>query len=119
MYWIPGMSVSLAVIGNCQAIGVADSLKRLVPDANVERIALSEVRSAQAVDEAAARIPGTDVVFSQYGDDVRFASLRRSAIEAKVGRFVPFPKITFLGFHPDMLFGYKPGGKTLSNGVAE
>jgi hypothetical protein len=100
------MQPSIAVVGNCQAVGVGNSLQRLLPNTKVQAIFLSRLRSGKEACEAAADdLRATDLVFLQFMDDERFPFLRRSELEQHVGQIIEFPRIAFRGFHPDMLIG--------------
>jgi hypothetical protein len=101
----------IVVIGTCQAIGVANCLRGLLPEAAIETLALSALRTKDQVDAAAASIPRADTVFSQYDDDAPFDSIRRSSLKPKVGDYIRYPKICFRGLQPDLLVKFTPGKK--------
>ena len=88
--------LTIAVHGNCQAIGMAQALRRLRPDAEVVSYVTSPKRPAEAMKVAEA-LEAADLVITQPtpGADHPLRTVAQA-------RRVEFPRIAFTGFHPDL-----------------
>ncbi|GEP11652.1 WcbI family polysaccharide biosynthesis putative acetyltransferase [Methylobacterium gnaphalii] len=94
----------IAVIGNCQARGVARSLEVLLPDAVVTLVPTGQLgRSVRTLRALAEGLADYDRVFSQpitgHFPDGGSAELLRLLPRARL-----FPAIVFAAFHPDMVY---------------
>ncbi len=87
-------ALRVVVFGNCQAYGVAQSLRRLLPDADVDCRPTIAPPSPSEVDAA-------DLVVGQPVEDPRHP-LSQTRLGALGRRFVAIPRIAFTGFHPDL-----------------
>lgn len=94
-------SLKIMVFGNCQALGVAQSLRRLLPDADVVGIVAPFRWSPDMIVEA-ERLATYDVVIGQRYNvpDHPFGQKRMADLGE---RFVAFPRFLFSGFHPDAM----------------
>ncbi|MFF8799849.1 MULTISPECIES: WcbI family polysaccharide biosynthesis putative acetyltransferase [unclassified Methylobacterium] len=94
----------IAVIGNCQATGVAQSLRLLLPAAEVETILLAGAgRRFGTVDRLAPHLQEHDFVFSHFFPVGFLAGGNVHALAARVPALRLFPTILFSGFHPDLV----------------
>lgn len=92
------------MIGNCQANGVAQSLRLLLPAAEVETILLAGLgRRFATVDRLARHLQGADLVFSHFFPDGFVAGGNVHALSERVPALRLFPTILFSGFHPDLV----------------
>jgi hypothetical protein len=96
------MSIRIAVIGNCQAPGVAEVLSRAIPDAQVEGGTIASMRSGQEIEAFASRLGEFDLVFTQPMEHDFLGPLRSSELQ-KTNTVVPFPAMGFGGYHPDFI----------------
>ena len=97
------MSARVAVIGNCQAIGVADCLRQLCPDAEVVAHSWGSIANAEQANALAENLPACDVVFSQFTKRLDYGDLRTSRLRELCPHALLFPKVIFTGFHPDLV----------------
>ncbi len=94
----------VGVLGNCQAQGVADSIKSFAPDVDITRHLLVGLHPADrtTTDRVVEDLLSCDVVFLQTLEDRRpeFRSLIMGLVDAHP-RAVRIPVFAFRGFHPD------------------
>ena len=94
----------IAVIGNCQARIVAQSLRVLVPDARVTDVPMGRLgKDHRSLKALAATLSGYDHVFSQafsgFFPDGGSVELLSALPRARL-----FPTIVFSAFHPDAIY---------------
>jgi Polysaccharide biosynthesis enzyme WcbI/Domain of unknown function (DUF4214) len=97
----------IAVIGNCQAAGVAASMRRMVPGAQVESYELIALRNGSPdrdPEEIARRISRYDAVFTQKHDLPQAGPLRTSRLLKRMRHVELFPAVSFDGLHPDATY---------------
>lgn len=94
----------IAVIGNCQAEGIAQSLRLLLPSARVDLLSVAGLaRNHETLDRLKDHLAGFDHVFSQFFPDGFVAGGNIHALAVGDTRYRLFPTILFPGFHPDMV----------------
>lgn len=95
----------IAVIGNCQAKGVAEAVRILVPGARVRLIPMSTLgKRRQGLDTFAATLGDCDHVFSQPFPTGFFSEGGSEALRERLPRMRLFPSIVFTAFHPDAVY---------------
>lgn len=95
----------IAVIGNCQARGVAEAVRILVPGARVRLIPMSALgRRTQGLDAFAATLDDCDHVFSQPFPAGFFSEGGSETLRERLPRMRLFPSIVFTAFHPDAVY---------------
>ncbi len=97
------MSTRVAIVGNCQAIGLAHCLRWLCPDIEVADRGWGMVRTSEQGDEAAAGLRGFDIIVTQKISNPLYGDLQTERLRERFDRFVLFPKLVFTGFHPDLV----------------
>jgi hypothetical protein len=97
------MNARVAVIGNCQALGLAHTLRWLCPDLEVEASNWSFVSGPEAADALASHICGHDIVISQITSQPAYSELRTWRLRTRARRLAIYPKVAFTGFHPDLI----------------
>lgn len=94
------------VVASCHAPGIATSLRRLYPDAEIKAFHVRAMKDTAAAERACEDV---DLVVTQLGDDAAEPNpFAPSRLRGKAGRVVSFPVITFTGFHPDIFLTPKP-----------
>ena len=93
----------IAVIGNCQARGVAEAIRILVPGVEVSTIPMSGLGRG-GLDAFAASLAPCDHVFSQPFPAGFFREGGSEALAARLPRLRLFPAIVFTAFHPDAVY---------------
>ncbi len=103
--WRPSAGTPrIAVIGNCQAEGVARSLRLLLPGAEVETILVAGLaRRFGTIDRLASHLRSADHVFSHFFPEGFVPGGNVHALAERVPRLRLFPTILFAGFHPDLV----------------
>lgn len=100
-----GHGPRIAVIGNCQARGVAEAVRILAPGARVRLIPMSTLgKRGQDLDAFAATLGACDHVFSQPFPAGFFAGGGSEALRERLPRMRLFPSIVFTAFHPDAVY---------------
>ena len=95
----------IAVIGNCQARGVADALRILAPGSRVQLIPMASLgKQARSLNAFAADLGPFDHVFSQPFPAGFFPEGGSEALQARLPRMRLFPSIVFTAFHPDAVY---------------
>ena len=97
------MTLRIAVLGNCQAPGLGQCLRRLSPGAVVTALSWGEIDSAEQAERTARDLLDHDIILSQFTKNPAFGALRTDRLADKARRFVVWPKIVFTGFHPDLI----------------
>jgi len=93
----------IAVLGGCQAHGVAHGLISLLPEAQVESFEAVVIRHHGRQAEVAAALRGYDLVFTQDLDP-GFGPFGTAALQAAHPRLRRFPLLAFTGYHPDLIY---------------
>ncbi|WP_244478386.1 WcbI family polysaccharide biosynthesis putative acetyltransferase [Methylobacterium sp. Leaf113] len=94
----------LAVLGNCQAEGVAQALQLLVPTARVALIPLGRLtRHYGTLDRLRTHLDAFDHVFTQFFPTGFVEGGNVHALAEGDPRVRLFPTILFPGYHPDMV----------------
>jgi len=95
----------IAVIGNCQAKGVAEAVRILVPGARVRLIPMSTLgKRERSLDAFAAALGDCDYVFSQPFPVGFFPEGGSEGLRERLPRMRLFPSIVFTAFHPDAVY---------------
>nr|WP_183503527.1 WcbI family polysaccharide biosynthesis putative acetyltransferase [Methylobacterium brachythecii] len=95
----------IAVIGNCQARGVARSLEVLLPEAAVTLVPTGQIsRRARTLRAFADGLARYDHVFSQPIAAGHFPDGGLAELLSLLPRARLFPPIVFAAFHPDMVY---------------
>lgn len=95
----------IAVVGNCQARGVAAAVEVLVPQARVTLMPLGRLRRDHASIEALMRTyAGFDHVFTQAVPPSFLPAGDYTRLDTLGARRVLYPTIVFPAFHPDMIY---------------
>ena len=91
------------MIGNCQAEGVAECLRLLVPGAAVETLPVARLGERFGhLDRLARHLAPADHVFAQFFPEGFVPGGNVHALSERV-RLRLFPTILFPGFHPDLV----------------
>ncbi len=112
------MTLSIGVVGNCQARGLQSILEKAVPGCRTVLVGDGWIFR---VDEAkrhqfAADLAACDVVFMQpWGQ--QFGPLSLEAIKAKTDKVVACPYLGFSGFFPDCTHVRLDGKQVMSSGI--
>lgn len=108
------------VIGNCQADGLGDWMRLLVPGAEVEAFSVAGVDPGDpaARETWRAMLDRSEVVITQIGPQhqTRFGVPSAEVLEAEGRRVLRAPWIMFRGLHPDCAFLFDKGA--IVNGAA-
>ena len=100
-----GSGPRIAVIGNCQARGVAEALRLLAPGARVRLIPMGEFgRRQRSLDAFAADLATCDHVFTQPFPAGFFPEGGSEGLLERLPRARLFPAIVFTAFHPDAVY---------------
>lgn len=92
--------MKIALVGNCQVVGMGEAFRTLFPKATVNAYHVRE--PSPHVDEITASLPGFDLVVSQILPSHGLPSLTIDRLrEMKIARLEMFPPFVFRGFHPD------------------
>ena len=95
----------IAVIGNCQAKGVAEAVRILVPGARVRLIPMSTLgKRERSLDAFAEALGDCDHVFSQPFPMGFFPEGGSEGLRERLPRMRLFPSIVFTAFHPDAVY---------------
>ena len=92
------------MIGNCQASGVAQSLRLLVPGARVDTIPIAGLAHAFGrMDRLVRHCARYDHVFTHFFPDRFLSGGSALTLVERLPRVRLFPTIVFPGFHPDQV----------------
>ncbi|WP_336485255.1 WcbI family polysaccharide biosynthesis putative acetyltransferase [Methylobacterium nigriterrae] len=95
----------IAVIGNCQARGVAQAMRLLAPTSPVRFIQMAWLKREHGhIDNLARTLAGFDHVYSQQFPGGLIPGGDVTALKALEPRLRLFPTIVFPAFHPDMVY---------------
>jgi hypothetical protein len=94
----------IAVFGICQAHGFAHALAHMLPEAEVQSFEAAIVRNQGQIATVADLLAGFDVVFTQRFTAGEMEQLATPALRARCRRLALLPRITFPGYHPDMIY---------------
>ncbi|KQT90631.1 hypothetical protein ASG59_01780 [Methylobacterium sp. Leaf466] len=99
-----GHGPSFAVIGNCQARGIAQAIRLLRPGSPVTYIPMGTLRRRYGTVEALAeQIAGHAHVYSQFVPPDLIPG-GTDALRVLDPRIVRFPTLVFQAYHPDMVY---------------
>ena len=96
------MTLSVAVIGNCQVGSMARCVQALLPDAHVKPISLAATVREQRADAMAKVATRADLILTQEFETAGLGPLMTSSLAALRPDLVRYPRIVFTGFHPDI-----------------
>jgi hypothetical protein len=105
----PAKPVRIAIVGNCQAVGLAAAATHMLPGAEVKtwHVGVNPKISDQ---ELLALLPGFDLIISQISDWDEHVPLRISLLRAQGLPVFYLPGLVFAGFHPDLTYIRGPNG---------
>lgn len=93
------------MIGNCQARGVAQAMRLLVPESPVRFIQMAYLKREHGhLDGLAHTLSGYDHVYSQLFPSGLIPGGDIAALREREPRLKLFPTIVFPAFHPDMVY---------------
>lgn len=98
--------LSIAVVGNCQARPLAQTLLALVPHGRISTVAIVHLlRDAQEA-EHAPQLAASDVIFAQsVADNYPCRFVRCSELRRKYGRrVVTWPNLYYAGYNPELTY---------------
>ncbi|GEP00326.1 WcbI family polysaccharide biosynthesis putative acetyltransferase [Methylobacterium haplocladii] len=105
----------IVVIGNCQAVGTAQALRLLLPDARVETQPIAYLkRRFRDLGGFARHLRDADHVFSHFFPDGFLPGGNVLALQKQVPHLRLFPTIVFPAFHPDVVYVGDVAGLRLS-----
>ena len=94
----------IAVLGNCQARGIAEVLRLLLPTTRVEPIYLAHLaRRFRTMDRLIAELERYDHVFAHVFGETFLPGGSAYVLDRRLKRCRLVPTITFAAFHPDMV----------------
>lgn len=100
-----GHGPRIAVIGNCQARGVAEAVRILAPGARVRLIPMGSLgKDARGLEAFAATLAACDHVFCQPFPPGFFPEGGSDALRERLPRMRLFPSLVFTAFHPDAVY---------------
>ncbi|WP_375462697.1 WcbI family polysaccharide biosynthesis putative acetyltransferase [uncultured Methylobacterium sp.] len=95
----------IAVLGNCQARGVAQAMRLLAPNSPVRFVPMGSLKRDHGhIDGLLGTLAGDDHVFSQSFPGGLIPGGDITTLLAREPRTVLFPTIVFSAFHPDMVY---------------
>jgi hypothetical protein len=106
-FW--GCPMKFAVLGNCQAPGIAASIRYMLPQAKVEVFDQSAVNPGCDVDALINEMPSFDI-FVKRSPDRSLELVGKSYNLLPSQTLVVIPALVFTGFHPDMAYLKKTSG---------
>ena len=110
----PSLSLSIAIIGNCQSGALVRCAQAMLPDARVSAITLERIATEADAEAAAERALKADVVLTQDVRLPRYGRLRTEALGELRPQLKIYPKVIFTGFHPDAVYVFE-NGKALAS----
>jgi len=90
----------VAIVGGCQTAGLAEWIRRLLPGAEVRNWHADTAPAA--ILEVAQQIAGSDLVVTQFSDDMDAGALEVTRLREHFANVVFMPVLVFAGFHPDI-----------------
>lgn len=107
------------MVGNCQAEGVAQALRLLLPDARVELHTIAYLqRRFRDLDGFARHLRDADHVFSHFFPTGFLPDGNVLALHERLPNLRLFPTVVFPGFHPDVVYVGDLGSFRLSRLVS-
>lgn len=105
--------MKIGVLGNCQAHGVAQSIRLLAPQIEVvsRSVSLADGDNPDAIEAIAAEMAACDLALIQTLEEVqpRLTGLFATALKRSGSRARRWPPIIFRGFHPDCVYVMRDG----------
>jgi len=93
-------SARAAIVGSCQTPGLAEWVRRLLPGADVRNWHADTTPAA--ILDVADQIAGSDLVVTQFADDMDAGALAVTRLRERFANVVFMPVVVFAGFHPDI-----------------
>lgn len=105
----------IVVIGNCQAVGTAQALRLMLPDARVETQPIAYLkRRFRDLDGLAQHLRDADHIVSHFFPVGFLPGGNALALQKRLPRLRLFPTIVFPAFHPDIVYVGDVAGLRLS-----
>ncbi len=104
-------SPRIAIVGNCQTLGVAYGMKILLPDGAIDFYQV-QPRTWASIELLAVTLKNYDFAFCCDFPDGFVRGGNSDTLQKRVARMMRFPLIAFAGFHPDII-----GIEQASNGL--
>jgi hypothetical protein len=101
----------IAVVGTCQVVGVAATLRAVLPGSTVKAWHIGEGPQSSP-EEISLAIQDFDIVFTQLHDTAPSSqdALKVSELAKKGQSAAFFPNFVFRGFQPDCIYLHSPAG---------
>ena len=98
--------LQIAVVGNCQARPIVESIKLLVPEVQVTGIAIVHLLSNSDEAQFEDAFKKADLIFAQrVNDDYPCGFVRTGELKRQyVGKVVCWPNLYFSGYNPELLY---------------
>lgn len=91
----------IAILGNCQALGVSGCLRSLRPDLRVKGYIWNHIVSPASAEVIARELEGFDVVVTHQAKGAAMGALQTHVLRQRVKRLEVFPSLHWTGLHPD------------------
>ncbi len=96
---------SIAILGNCQARGIAQAMRLLAPTSPVRYLPIGTLKREHGDLQGLARtLNAHDIAFSQFFPKGLLAGGDSQSLQASVPGLRSVPSIVFSAFHPDMVY---------------
>ncbi len=94
------MTVRVAVVGNCAALGIANAVQALSPDTYVQHFSVADIYALDPT-QIKEMFDGFDLSlsFSEIGS---YQAIHQQVLN--INRSVMWPSIVFAGYHPDIAY---------------
>src|ERR1044072_2405671 len=96
------MTLSVAVIGNCQVGSMARCVRALAPDAVVKAISLAAAVRQQRAEPLAKVAERCDLILTQEVETAALGPLTTAVLSERRPDLIRYPRLAFTGFHPDI-----------------
>lgn len=102
--------MKIAILFNCQHLGLANAMRALRPDLQIQSFVLVSFNSAEAREKLLAQLEGVETIIASglLGSD--WGVLSAESLRAKGYKYFVLPGIAFSGFHPDTVYVTGPSG---------
>lgn len=101
------MSVSIAIIGNCQSGALYRCAQAMLPEAEISAVTIERIATEADAEAGAELALKADIVLSQDVRLPRFGRLRTEVMKELRPGLVLYPKVIFTGFHPDAVYVFE------------
>jgi hypothetical protein len=95
--------MKISIIGNCQAMTLADIIQLKLPDYEVSKIHVRDIQKDKDSPTLLKAIKNSDFIFSQPLNGDVYGKFAKGEIE-KLSTIKYYPRIIFLGYHPDCIY---------------